>query len=548
VSSSDFGWVWSISASATGTYQPIEGATASTYVLRAEDQGKFIKVTVEGVKAGFVDTPRTSVATASVVAGTFATPPIPTISGTVKVGETLTANPGTWSPVTDSYTYVWSSALTATGTYTPIGGATSRTYELQSSDRGRFVKVAVTGVKSGFTSVTTLSAATTGVVSAFVTAPTPTISGTVAVGQTLTANPGSWSPVATLTYQWSSAATADGTYTPIALATAATYVVKVADRGRFVKVAVRGVAATYETTTMTSDPTVEVDYGTFMTSPNPTITGSAVTGQTLTAVPGVWAPVATFTYRWFADSDVISGATTATLPVTAAMLDKRISVEVTGVATGYDSLPRTSAATVAVTLPLVPLAPTPTISGTVKFGNTLTAVPGAAPSGATVQGYQWSSASTLTGAYTAIDGATSSTYALTPGDVTRFLRVTVTWQKSGNANTPKASASSVAVAAGTFATPPLPTISGTVKVGETLTANPGTWSPGAETYTYQWSRANTATGTYTAITGVTTATYTPQSADLGKFIKVTVTGTKPGYTNITSRLSAATTGIVAASR
>jgi hypothetical protein len=103
------------------------------------------------------------------------------------------------------------------------------------------------------------------------------------------------------------------------------------------------------------------------------------------------------------------------------------------------------------------------------------------------------------------------------------------------------------VAAGTFATPPLPTISGTVKVGETLTANPGTWSPGAETYTYQWSRANTATGTYTPITGVTIATYTLQSADLGKFIKVTVTGTKPGYTNITSRLSAATTVIVAAS-
>jgi hypothetical protein len=60
-----------------------------------------------------------------------------------------------------------------------------------------------------------------------------------------------------------------------------------------------------------------------------------------------------------------------------------------------------------------------------------------------------------------------------------------------------------------------------------------------------WSRASTSTGTYATITGATSATYTLQSADAGKFIKVTVTGTKAGYTTVTSGLSLATTVIAA---
>jgi hypothetical protein len=39
-----------------------------------------------------------------------------------------------------------------------------------------------------------------------------------------------------------------------------------------------------------------------------------------------------------------------------------------------------------------------------------------------------------------------------------------------------------------------PTISGTPQVGQTLTANPGTWnSDTTPTYTYQWQRCDTAT-------------------------------------------------------
>jgi hypothetical protein len=492
-------------------------------------------------KSDYDDTPKTSATTVAVVAGTFATPlPIPTISGTAKVGQTLTAGEGTWSPTTDSYTYVWSSSATATGTYAAISGATGKTYELTSTDRGKFVKVTVTGVKSGYTSTPSLSAATTAVVAAFTTAPTPTITGTVRVGQTLTAVPGTWSPVAaTLTYQWKR----DGSN--ISGATTATYLLTGADQGAAISVAVTGAALTYETTTKTSDSTEAVARGVFTTAPTPTITGTAISAQTLTAVPGTWAPTASFTYRWLAGTDVVG--TASTLLVTADMVGKQITVEVTGAATGYTSQAKTSAATAAVTLPLIATAPVPTISGTVKFGNTLTAVPGVVPAGttgATVKGYQWSRATTATGVFENITDATSSTYALTASDVTKFIRVTVTWQKSGSGDTPKTSATTVAVVAGTFATPlPIPTISGTKAVGQTLTANPGTWTPAVDSSTYTWWRANTATGKYATIAGATTATYTLQSADLGKFIKVTVTGTKAGYTTVTGALSAATTAI-----
>jgi hypothetical protein len=347
--------------------------------------------------------------------------------------------------------------------------------------------------------------------------------------------------VPAFTYQWKR--TAGGVTTNISGATLQNYVLTAADYDAVVSVVVTGTLATYELTAKTSAGTEAVAAGRFVSTPTPTITGSAESGLTLTAVPGTWAPVATFTYRWFADSDVISGATLATYLVKTGDVGKRISVEVTGAATRYTSETKTSLATAAVTLPLIPAAPTPVISGTVKVGSTLTVAPGTLV-GATVKSTQWSSAATLTGSFTPIEGATGSTYVLTADDRTRFVRATVTWQKSGNGDTPKTSATTVVVAAGTFATPPVPTITGTTTVGQTLTANAGTWSPTTDSYTYVWSSSATATGVYAPISGATSRTYELTSLDRGKFVKVTVTGVKAGFTSATS-LSAATTVVVA---
>jgi hypothetical protein len=132
---------------------------------------------------------------------------------------------------------------------------------------------------------------------------------------------------------------------------------------------------------------------------------------------------------------------------------------------------------------------------------------------------------------------------LAPSDVTKFVKVTVTWQKTGSGDTPKQSAATVVVAAGTFVTTATPTITGTLTVGSTLTANEGAWSPAPDSYTYKWYRATTAGGTYTLITGATSKTYLLKTADRLRFIKVEITAVKTGYTTSIAFRSAATTVI-----
>lgn len=65
-------------------------------------------------------------------------------------------------------------------------------------------------------------------------------------------------------------------------------------------------------------------------------------------------------------------------------------------------------------------------------------------------------------------------------------------------------------------------ISGTPQFNSTLTASV---APSGATVSYQWSRASTAGGTYSAISGATAKTYKLVLADVAQYIKVTVVGT-----------------------
>ena len=289
---------------------------------------------------------------------------------------------------------------------------------------------------------------------------------------------------------------------------------------------------------------------TFVTAPAPTISGTLTVGQTLEVVTGSWSPTPdSFTYVWKRAASAtatswttITGQTASKYVLAAADRGQFIRVDVTANKAGYAPATVFKVSSGAVTAPLTAV-PTPTISGTVKVGNTLTAGAGAAPTGATVKGYQWSRATSSSGVYTSIDKATASTYVLTATDVAKFIKVTVTWAKAGTADTPATSAPTGAVAAGTFATTASPTIAGTLRVGSTLTANPGTWSPAPDSYTYKWMSSAKAGGTYTAITGATAKTYVLKSTDKTKFLKVVITAVKAGYTTSAEFTSAATTAI-----
>ena len=89
---------------------------------------------------------------------------VPTISGTKRTGETLTATTGTWTGSPSSYSYQWKRASTVGGTYSDIGSASNvNTYVLADDDIDKFIKVAVVATNGFGASSAALSVATSAI-------------------------------------------------------------------------------------------------------------------------------------------------------------------------------------------------------------------------------------------------------------------------------------------------------------------------------------------------------------------------------------------------
>ncbi len=168
--------------------------------------------------------------------------------------------------------------------------------------------------------------------------------------------------------------------------------------------------------------------------------------------------------------------------------------------------------------------PTPTITGTAAVGSTLTANAGTwAPAPVTLS-YQWLRDGK------AIVGGTKSSYALVAADAGKKISLKVTGSKAGYTTVSKTSATkTIALRTLTAATP---TLSGTAKVGSTLTAKAGAWAPAPVTLKYQWLRNGKA------IAKATKSSYKLSKSDKGKNISVKVTGSKPGYQTVSKTSTA----------
>ena len=221
----------------------ISGATGAAYTPGTGDLGAKITVKVTGSKSGFPTASKTSGGTDSVTRGPLSAPE-PTISGTRKVGSTLTAVPGTWGPAPVTLAYKWYRSGTL------ISDETRATYKLRASDAGRTITVKVTGSKSGYPSAIKTSAATASIAKGSLTASAPTITGTRKAGSTLTAVPGTWGPKpVTLAYHWYRS------HVLISDARASTYKVRTGDRGRSITVTVTGSKTGYASVTKESADT-----------------------------------------------------------------------------------------------------------------------------------------------------------------------------------------------------------------------------------------------------------------------------------------------------
>jgi hypothetical protein len=83
----------------------------------------------------------------------------PAISGTVKIGKSLTATTGTWSGSPTTFSYVWSRCDARGDNCVAIPAATASSYTVSSSDAERTLRVSVT-VKGAGGSATAMSAPT----------------------------------------------------------------------------------------------------------------------------------------------------------------------------------------------------------------------------------------------------------------------------------------------------------------------------------------------------------------------------------------------------
>jgi hypothetical protein len=210
------------------------------------------------------------------VASAVAAPPAntapPTITGTPKVGETLTAENGTWTNSPTAYQYQWRRCDSSGGSCVNIAGATQKTYTVRAADVGHTLRVVVTAVNAD--GAANARSAATAIVTASVGAPQnttrPSITGDATVGEELTANPGSWTGNPTFSFQWQRCDADGSNCVAVTGATGQTYGVRAADLGFRLRVAVTG-RNTQGTATATSGLTAIVEPAAPITNARPTL-------------------------------------------------------------------------------------------------------------------------------------------------------------------------------------------------------------------------------------------------------------------------------------
>jgi hypothetical protein len=244
------------------------------------------------------------------VARTVASPPanttLPTISGTAREGQTLSAASGSWSGVTPiGYAYQWQQCNAAGSSCKSIGKATNQNYVVSHNDTSNTLRVEVTATnpdgKSQALSAATAAVAPLGNAPANTKQPDP--AGTPQDGQTLTVDTGSWSGLQPITfsYQWQSCTAANLVCTNLAGMTGSSYLIDPALIGSLLRAAVTatnsaGNSSTFSnlTTAVTAKAVAPVN------TKLPAIAGSPAVGQRLSASTGTWTGVAAngFAYQW----------------------------------------------------------------------------------------------------------------------------------------------------------------------------------------------------------------------------------------------------------
>ncbi|WP_125037445.1 carboxypeptidase-like regulatory domain-containing protein [Nocardioides sp. LS1] len=285
---------------------------------------------------------------------------------------------------------------------------------------------------------------------------TASVTGSPAVGSTLSTDTSSWGAPFAVAVQW----LRDGQ--PIANATGSTYQVTSADAGhalsvrqtaqrpQYVQEGGRGAPVDFASASATSS-TVAVPAaggggggggggtggggggtGADTSAPTvatvPTLVGSGKVDTVLTAPQPTWSLEGVMTTtQWYVDDAPIADATGATYTVRAADLGHLVSVRWAGALTGHDTGHVTGVGVRAVEGDAPEASVAPSVTGTALAGETLAATSGEWDQPDLAYAYQW----TRDGA--PITGADQATYVVGLADAHRTLAVTVRATRAGHA-------------------------------------------------------------------------------------------------------------------
>ena len=439
------------------------------------------------------------------------------INGTAQVGQLLTADTAKLEG-TGTISYQWEVGDTVNGTFTDIPDATAETYTPVAADEGKHLRVTVT--RSGYTGSAT-SDATGPVLSASAIIPTVTSvtispsSATVAKGgyqQFLATVNGTNNPDQTVT--WS--VTGGGAGTTI-------------DDGRLI-VALDETAETLTVTATSTEDTTKFDTATVTITGTVTVTGVTISPSSATVakgrtrqfsatVDGTNNPAQTVTWSVTgggAGTTIVDGLLTVAADETANTLT------VTATST-IDSTQFGTATVTVIEAPIVTAVTVTPVNAEVAVGASRQFIAEVTGTNDPAKTVTWK----VTGALstgTVID--TAGVLTVAADETAATLTVTAT----STEDTTKSDTVTV-----TITRVPLTgavTINGFARAGSALTANTNNLF-GTGTISYQWQKGDTANGTFTDISDATASTYTPVTADVGKFLRVSVS--RAGNTgNITS--------------
>ena len=370
----------------------------------------------------------------------------------------------------------------------------------------------------------------------------PTSVGTAAAGKQLTALSGNWAGSGPISYryQWYRCNAAGAGCSTIRGATSASYPLGPKDVGKTIGLTVWATDSAGTSSAVASlvgpiAPTRPL----LETTAQPVVTGAPVEGKMLQVTTGAWSPMpAGLTYQWERCNAkgricaAIAGATQSSYATVAADLGHALLVVVQGKngATIQKAFSTASPAIVDGSVIGPRLMIGPSVTGTRVIGEKLAVVTGVwkgvGPIGFS---YQWFRCDSTGGHCLSIHGSTSPTYKLVEKDLGQTIGLTEYATDSTGTTIAYASLVGPITAAGAGPTPTTtPTISGTARVGGTLTIDPGLWTPSPSGYTYAWLLCNLNGRLCVPVSGATSASFKPAAGDAGHTIVGQVTATAAG--------------------